>query len=349
MTEPVTEAPPARQEQEPAATEVTEVAPGVIRLMLPVTLVGLGHVNCYALEDRRGWTVVDPGLSDPASRGALEDRLRNAGARPADVHTVVVTHSHPDHFGGAHELQRDGARVVTHRDFTPPWDPPGEPQLEAAGDDHDPEAPAPAPRWPRTTPWGGATWSPPKEATAAAWLAAVPVPTDRVADEATVEMGGRPWVAVHTPGHTADHLCLLDPDGGVLLSGDHVLPSITPHISGLVPVGDDPLARFFASLDRVAALPGVRVALPAHGHPFTDVAGRAAAIRRHHEHRLDSLRAALGRLGRATVPELSRELFSHRSWGPLADSETYAHLEHLRLAGEAARHDAGGVAAYEPA
>ncbi|MCX6527851.1 MAG: MBL fold metallo-hydrolase, partial [Actinobacteria bacterium] len=30
----------------------------------------------------------------------------------------------------------------------------------------------------------------------------------------------REWVALHTPGHTEDHLCLFDPEGGVLLSGD---------------------------------------------------------------------------------------------------------------------------------
>ena len=38
---------------------------------------------------------------------------------------------------------------------------------------------------------------------------------------------------MHTPGHTADHLCLFDPAEGVLLSGDHVLPTITPHINGI--------------------------------------------------------------------------------------------------------------------
>jgi glyoxylase-like metal-dependent hydrolase (beta-lactamase superfamily II) len=335
-----------RQEQEPAGTEVTEVAPGVLRCMLPVALTGLGHVNCYAIEDRMGWTVVDPGLADPATRQALEDRLRAAGSDARHVHTVVVTHSHPDHFGGAGWLQEAGAEVVTHADFSIPWarGVDGEPELEAAGPDHDPEARP----FPPTTPWGGTAWAPPREASsAAAWLSAAPTPTRRVADAGAVEMGGRTWLALHTPGHTHDHLCLFDADAGTLLAGDHVLPSITPHISGLVEVGADPLARFFSSLDKVAALQGVTVALPAHGHPFADLAGRAMAIRRHHELRLDTLRKALADVGTATVSELTRHLFSHRSWGPLAESETYAHLEHLRLAGEARRRDVAGVAAYE--
>ena len=54
---------PRRQEQEAASDEVTEVAPGVLRLMLPlVGFTGLGHVNCYALEDDRGFALVDPGM-----------------------------------------------------------------------------------------------------------------------------------------------------------------------------------------------------------------------------------------------------------------------------------------------
>ena len=55
----------------------------------------------------------------------------------------------------------------------------------------------------------------------------------------------REWVALHTPGHTNDHLCLFDAADGIVLTGDHVLPTITPHISGLV-AGADPLNEFFA-------------------------------------------------------------------------------------------------------
>ena len=46
-------------------------------------------------------------------------------------------------------------------------------------------------------------------------------------------------------------------------------------------------------------------------------------------------------IGRAaSVREFSEHLFHPRSWGSMAESETYAHLEHLRLRGEAERHDA---------
>ena len=38
-----------------------------------------------------------------------------------------------------------------------------------------------------------------------------------------------------------------------------------------------------------------------------------------------------------SVEDFSRQLFRKRSWGPMAESETYAHLEHLRIAGSAER------------
>ena len=172
-----------------------------------------------------------------------------------------------------------------------------------------------------------------------------PSPTRRVDDAEVVTLAGREWVSLHTPGHTADHLCLYDPVEGVVLSGDHVLPTITPHISGLV-AGADPLNEFFKSLDKVAGLEGVRLALPAHGHPFHDLTGRAHAIRDHHGERLDTLRAAAKELGDATVEEYSHKLFQPRSWGQMAESETYAHLEHLRQTGEVASRDEKGFLHY---
>ena len=100
----------------------------------------------------------------------------------------------------------------------------------------------------------------------------------------------------------------------------------------------DALQDFFTSLDRVAELEGVTQVLPAHGHPFTDVAGRVKDIHRHHEDRLTKLRTASAELGAASVEDLSHQLFAPRHWGAMAESETYAHLEHLRLSGHADSH-----------
>jgi glyoxylase-like metal-dependent hydrolase (beta-lactamase superfamily II) len=387
-----------RQEAQAASDEVIEVAPGVLRLQLPIPLPGLRHVNTYALEDERGWTVVDPGMPGPLSWRALEQRCKTAGFRTKDIHTVVVTHSHPDHFGGAGKLRQvAGAEMVTSSRFKLWWDPedddeadsvaaarpadaPTDPadlaDLDASADadghghdhhdghghdhdyDHDHDGNgrhngegddrpgAARTPWSRPTPWGGAAPRPPRKTLLAMRvlgpfrqkLFPTPRPSVRLDDAATIRLGRREWVALHTPGHTADHLCLYDPEGGVLLAGDHVLPSITPHISG-IGAGPDPLAAFITSLDRVAGLDGVRHVLPAHGQPFTDLQGRVDDIKEHHDQRLERLRGYVAERSEGSVNDLMQMLFRPRSWGAMAESETYAHLEHLRIAGTVTRRD----------
>jgi glyoxylase-like metal-dependent hydrolase (beta-lactamase superfamily II) len=339
---------PRKQEQEPATDQITEVAPGVLRAQLPIALPGLGHVNMYLLEDERGVAVVDPGLPGPMAWKALKARLAAAGVPLRRVHSVVVTHSHPDHFGGAGRLRKEtGAEVITDRRFHLWWDP-NEPTDVDPEDlpDHTPFA---------APPWGGEAMRPPRKrramwrvARAFPRLLPTPRPSVRLDDAERIRLAGREWVAVHTPGHTHDHLCLFDPDHGVLLSGDHVLPTITPHISGLT--ATDSLAQYFASLDKVAVLADqTKVVLPAHGHPFGDLRTRVDDIKVHHGERLDRLRMALHQLDRpATVQELSTHIFSPRALGPMADSETYAHVEHLRLVGEVVRNEADGRFTYHP-
>ena len=90
-----------RQEHETASPEVTEVAPNGLRMQLPIRMPGLGHVNMYALLDDEGAAVVDPGLPGPFTWKAIQDRLRQAELKPKDVHTVIITQSHPDHFWGS--------------------------------------------------------------------------------------------------------------------------------------------------------------------------------------------------------------------------------------------------------
>jgi glyoxylase-like metal-dependent hydrolase (beta-lactamase superfamily II) len=357
MAAPTTER-PRRQEQEPAGTEITEMAPGILRSQLPISLPGLGHVNCYFLEDERGVAIVDPGLPGPASWRALVHRLKQAGYKPKHVHTVIVTHSHPDHFGGAGRLRDTyGAEVISHRSFRTWFDPREDEALDddPTGDGEGETTTATAP-WGRQMPWrADATFQPPLKRRlkfglyrhALKRFMRTPAPTRRVDDAEVVTLARRDWVALHTPGHTNDHLCLFDAANGIVLSGDHVLPTITPHISGLV-AGADPLTEFFSSLDKVAGLEGVTLALPAHGHPFEDLRGRAHEIRDHHTERLDTLRAAAHELGDATVEEYSHKLFKPRSWGQMAESETYAHLEHLRETGEVTSRDDHGTLHYAP-
>lgn len=351
-----------RQEQEPARPEITELAPDVLRFELPIRLPGLGHVNCYAITDEQGCAVVDPGLPGPATWRAFQDRLRQAGLAPRHVHTVIVTHSHPDHFGGAARIAREsGAKVVAHRSFSfgPPAASHDKPEvsvddLDAQQQDESEDDLKRLESHTRLkTPWGGPRprpgWRTRLKWRAMRWVGGriVPQVTAPVEHGDVLRLAGREWFVVHTPGHTQDHFCLHDPETGVFLAGDHVLPSITPHISGLAS-SPDPLASYFYSLDRVAEIAGVHQVLPAHGHPFEGLAARTVAIKRHHHERLEKLKQISREYGRpASVTEFSEHLFHPRSWGSMADSETYAHLEHLRLAGDADLHvDRDGTYCY---
>ncbi len=352
---------------------MTEVAPDVLRLELPIHLPGLGHVNCYAITDGEGAAVVDPGLPGPGTWKAIQERLAQADLKATDVHTVIITHSHPDHFGCAVRFAKEaGARIVAHQSFHfGPYATADEPEVsvddlaahhfhahgpEERDDDDDdvPEALREAveeanqillrARAEGTTPWGGRRPRPPLW-TRVRWMAMrafgrsfVPTITHPVEHGDVLPLAGREWFVVHTPGHTSDHFCLHDPERGIMLAGDHVLPTITPHISGIAS-SPDPLASFFYSLDRVGETRDVGNVLPAHGHPFDDLKGRTQAIKRHHEERLDKVVKISTELGPATVEQFSQQLFKPRSWGAMAESETYAHLEHLRIARRAERYE----------
>ncbi len=355
---------PIREERRPPREGVEEITPGILRVQLPISLPGLGHVNCYAMEDSRGITLVDPGLPGPRTWRALQKTLRSAGLPVERVHTVIVTHSHPDHFGQAGTFKRKfGAEVITHRAFRTFLDP----QAEEADDvdlditEQSLKAQVEAVRgqkmengpFMKHTPWGGEPRLLPRSRRLRYWamrkaagrIVATPSPTKRVDDAQVLEVGGREWISVHTPGHTIDHLCLYDADAGVMISGDHVLPTITPHISGLGAT-IDPLDDFFVSLDRMKTFGNVTTVLPAHGLEFGDLAGRAEGIKQHHYERLAKLRDASDEVGRGTVNDYMKLLFAERSWGSMAESETYAHLEHLRLQGEAEVDDSGEQLRY---
>jgi glyoxylase-like metal-dependent hydrolase (beta-lactamase superfamily II) len=282
----------------------------------------------YLFETHRGPVLVDAGWDDDTSWQRLTDGVQQAGYEVADVFGVLVTHMHPDHHGlsgrvreasGAwvamHELDAALVTRVAHTgaDFK---DELGQVLLEAGASEAELNAPAAANGDKRRA-------------------RSAPVAPDRLLDDGDrADVPGWDVQAVWTPGHSPGHLCFRVPSHGLLLAGDHVLPTITPHIGGATT--GDPLEDFFASLEAIARTPDVSTVLPAHGHPFEDLPGRVKSIHEHHMERLEKLREVGAELdGWTTVVEYSHHLFRERSWGHMAESETWAHLEHLALTGRA--------------
>src|ERR1700757_169004 len=112
--------------------------------------------------------------------------------------------------------------------------------------------------------------------------------------EAIVGKGWR-FEAVHTPGHTSNHLCFALADNGILFSGDHVMGWSTSVISP--PDGD--MAAYLASLDKLLGRPDA-VFLPAHGPYITEPPAHVRAFIAHRHERetgiLDCLATDVGHI-----------------------------------------------------
>lgn len=143
------------------------------------------------------------------------------------------------------------------------------------------------------------------------------------------------WSWMLTPGHSLGHICLYHAERHILISGDHVLPRISPNIGADVYVAD-PLTAYLGSLRRMRDLP-VDLVLPSHGPPFRNLRKRIDDILAHHEARgarlvtlLDTPRTGY-QAAQGVFGALPSETRVH------ALRETLAHLVHLRGAGRVER------------
>lgn len=88
---------------------------------------------------------------------------------------------------------------------------------------------------------------------------------------------------LHTPGHSPGHTCIQV--GDILLSADHVLPVTIPQQWPERTAPYTGLGHYLDSLDKVAGVPGIRVALGGHEAPVEDVYRRIEWIRKTHQRR----------------------------------------------------------------
>src|SRR5438445_88872 len=113
-----------------------------------------------------------------------------------------------------------------------------------------------------------------------------------VHDGEWIEGGAWRFEAVHTPGHTSNHLCFALPDSGILFSGDHVMGWSTSVIAP--PDGD--MAAYMASLDKLLSR-GDQVYWPTHGPAITEPHRHVRAFVAHRRERetgiLDCLKAGI--------------------------------------------------------
>lgn len=307
------------------------VGPGLWSIQVPIPWSPLGYTLAYLIESTAGPVLIDAGWDHPDSWQALVDGLAAAGTAPADMYGVLVTHHHRDHLGLAAQVRESsGAWVALHPADTA--------VLRRFRDD---EASASAgQRLERSLAGLETAGAPPEEIAALRaqanrqpWPAPF-LPDREVADGVLADVPGRELRALWTPGHSPGHTCFYLEGERLLLSGDHLLPGITPHI-GLFDGDDaDPLADFLASLERLTALDVAEV-LPAHEHRFTAHADRAREIVAHHQARLAEVELALVPAG-ATLWEVAAQMEWNQPWSEMSQgshrmalSEAAAHLRYL--------------------
>jgi glyoxylase-like metal-dependent hydrolase (beta-lactamase superfamily II) len=308
---------------------VEELDGGVWSIPVPIPDNPLRYTLSYAISSSAGLVLVDPGWDSAAGRTALTDGLAQAGATLTGVVGVVATHVHPDHHGlSAHVREASGAWIAMH----------------------------PAERDTLASPVDAAQ----RPARVAAWLRNAGMPEDEleqlvpvfgleptfklVEPDLLLDDGDRlPLPDRHirtlwTPGHTPGHICLIDEDHDALLTGDHLLPYISPHI-GVQPSTDSPLGPYLNSLQRLVELDEL-AAYPAHEYRFRGIAERVVTLLAHHEERCVELLAVVKELGAATAWEIAERLTWSRPWAEIgfmrvaATAETVAHIEYLVQRGD---------------
>jgi glyoxylase-like metal-dependent hydrolase (beta-lactamase superfamily II) len=108
-------------------------------------------------------------------------------------------------------------------------------------------------------------------------------PTNRLEDGSSIEFGNDRLVAIHTPGHTADHLCFRL--GEILFTGDHIMGGSTVII--------EDAAAYLASLRKVEELDPARL-YPGHGPELEDARSVIAEYIAHRIEREQQILAAIG-------------------------------------------------------
>lgn len=326
--------------QEPKAGEGIEVVPGVWWLSLPLPGSYMGAVNVYLLQDREGFVLVDCGLDTDESWRALQAQLARVGLSPHAIRILLVTHAHPDHYGLAARLrdQSDGCILLHPREqeyIAQRYLSPGAYREKLK-------------RWLLRYGFPGDEADRVVGSMEQGRHRAPALLSDRaLAGGEVLQIGEYTFQVMWTPGHTPGHICLYEPDHGLIISGDHILERVAPNV-GLQPYSsDNPLPGYLQSLTELASLP-IRLALPGHGAPLRDLGGRARELLQHQEGRRARLLALL--TGRPqTAYELAAQVWADSrpsNWSQFgallrrnAVGTIAAHLELLAQEGKAARYE----------
>jgi glyoxylase-like metal-dependent hydrolase (beta-lactamase superfamily II) len=289
-------------------------------------------VNAWAVAAGDGVVLVDTGLADPGALAQLQLALKEAGLRLEHVRLLVCTHAHSDHYGLAGSIvDAAGCELwmhPNHAHMTANLEAPErmfERRIEVARQSGVPDSiVTQAYEARRGQPLGIDRFVPPDRDL----LPGVEVETDL----------GR-WQVYETPGHAPSHVCLHQPDRGLLLSGDHLLGRISLYYDyGYTP---DPAGEYLESLDVIGRL-DTHLCLAGHARPFREVDKKIEATRGTVLERIERVRACLDGVPKSPFQIVPAFLGESNptplmlNWGL---SEVLVYLNHLKTRDHAQRHE----------
>jgi len=216
-------------------------------------LEGLQGANVYLTNSRDQLTLVDSGMRKDVER--IRAQIEEAGFEIEDLDTLLLTHGHGDHMGGAAELIRQsGAQLVAH---------------QAEVDYIEGRAGLPSPSFfQRLMFWLSDHLVMPRE----------PCPVNQTVNDGDQILGG--MQVIHTPGHTLGSISLYHPQQKILFCGDALFNQhpLTGNPGLRLPLAMVTLNTQLAyqSAGKLAELE-IELLCPGHGKPLREGAGRKIA------------------------------------------------------------------------
>lgn len=317
-----------------------EVADGVFWIRMPLPFE-LDHINLYLLRDGESFILVDTGIHTKVTCELWERLFESHSIR---LSSVIVTHMHPDHIGNAGWLC-ERFRIPLHMSYMEYFIA----RSIRAGDQ------------------GASHWEDEEYLVRCGLdqahiersmssrngirnvVSPIPVRFSRLVDRQELKIGDHNWTVMIGRGHSPEHVCLYDEERKILISGDHVLPKISPNIGVYSTEPEaNALDLYLQTLPQFLTLPEDTLVLPSHKMPFYGLHERVNQLLAHHNRHLDELLSFCHQDRRLVdcLPVMFDRELNHQSLF-FAIAECLSHLNYLWFAGKLERRLSGdGVYLY---
>ena len=330
---------------------MTEVIPGIYQLKLPLPDPSPGHINAYLVKGDNGCLLIDTGWNTEETFESLKKQLDEIDIDTKSISQIVITHIHPDHYGLAGRLRRlSKAKIALY-------------YLEKALIDsrykHMENLLSHVARWLHTSGVPASRLPELQMASVGVAKFVTPVTPDvTLYDGDIISTGLFSFEVLWTPGHSPGHICLYEPSQKILVSGDHILPTITPNVGVHPESSINPLGDYINSINRIKQF-DVELILPGHENTFSGLKTRIEELIQHHHDRNSNILKAIKSELKTPYQIATKIPWMSDTYGigwqnmtpvnkRLAILETMAHLESMRADGYVSKLNRDGVSYYQP-